>query len=58
LADFAWYGFVIAAIWGGRRLLTPGIYRIIMGVLAAALLYIGARFILQPCGVMLPWLPF
>ena len=58
LADIAWYGFVIAAVSRGKSLLTPRVYRIIMGVLAGALLYIGARFILQPFDIHLPWLPF
>lgn len=58
LADIAWYAFVIAAVWRGKALLTPGVYRVIMAVLAAALLYIGLRFILQPFGIHLPWLRF
>lgn len=58
LADLAWYSFVIAAASRGKDLLTPRVYRSIMGVLAAFLLYIGVRFVAQGFGVTLPWLPF
>ena len=47
LADFAWYGFVIVAVSSGRRLLTPRVYRIVIGVLATFLLVLGTRFILD-----------
>lgn len=58
LADITWYAFVITAVARGKGLLTPTVYRVIMGVLAAALLYIGVRFMLQPTPMHLPWLPF
>jgi len=58
LADVSWYAFVIAVVHRGRSLLNPRIYCTIMGVLGAALLYMGARFIGQGFGVELPWLPF
>ncbi|PKQ10273.1 MAG: lysine transporter LysE [Actinobacteria bacterium HGW-Actinobacteria-9] len=47
LADVAWYGFVILAVSGGRKLLTPRTYRILVGVLAAFLITLGARFVLE-----------
>lgn len=58
LADVVWYAFVIYAASRGRDLLTPKVYRSIMGVLAAFLLYIGVRFVAQGFGITLPWLPF
>jgi threonine/homoserine/homoserine lactone efflux protein len=45
LADIAWYGFVILAVSRGRGLLSPRVYRVIMGVLAALLLVLGASFL-------------
>lgn len=51
LADVTWYGFVIGAVSKGRDLLTPRIYRIIIGTLAAVLLYLGAAFLLDGFGV-------
>ena len=47
LADVTWYGFVIAATSRGRSLLTPGVYRTIIGACALFLLYLGARFVLD-----------
>lgn len=58
LADVSWYEFVILAIHRGRRLLTPQLYRISMGLLGAALLYMGLRFLGEGLGLHLPWLPF
>lgn len=58
VADVSWYAFVIAAVHGGKGLLSPRVYRVVIGVLAACLLYMGARFAMQPLGVELPWLPF
>ena len=58
LADLSWYGFIIAVVHKGKGLLTPSVYRAIMGVLGGALLYMGARFVGQAIGVELPWLPF
>lgn len=58
IADIAWYGLVISAVSRGRDLLTPRVYRAIMGILACALFYIGVRFIALGFGVDLPWLPF
>lgn len=47
LADVTWYGFVIAATSRGRSLLTPGVYRTMIGACALFLLYLGARFVLE-----------
>jgi threonine/homoserine/homoserine lactone efflux protein len=58
LADISWYAFVITAVAKGKDLLTPLVYRRIMGVLGVALLYIGLRFVGQGVGFELPWLPF
>jgi threonine/homoserine/homoserine lactone efflux protein len=58
LADVSWYVFVIVVVHRGKGLLTPRVYCIIMGVLGAALLYIGLRFVGQGLGFHLPWLPF
>ena len=51
LADILWYGFVIFAVSAGRGLLSNKLYRGIMGVLAAFLLYLGLTFVWQG----LPW---
>ncbi|MDA3937005.1 MAG: LysE family transporter [Actinomycetota bacterium] len=45
LADFAWYGFVIAAVHGGRHLLSDRIYRTVIGLCATFLLYLAVRFL-------------
>ena len=45
LADVAWYSFVIFAVSRGRGLLSPRVYRIVMGVLAGFLVILGARFL-------------
>ena len=45
LADITWYAFVIGATAKGRDLLSPMVYRSIIGVLASALLLLGGRFI-------------
>lgn len=58
LADVSWYSFVIFVVHKGKGLLTPRVYRVIMGVLGGLLLYIGARFIGEGIGIHLPWLPF
>lgn len=58
IADVSWYAFVIYGVNRGRDLLTPTVYRAIIGTLAVFLLYMGARFGLEPFGVHLPWLPF
>ena len=47
LADIAWYGAVILAVSSGRRLLTDRVYRLIIGVCASFLLYLGVRFIID-----------
>ncbi len=52
LADVTWYGFVIFGVSAGRGLLSDKVYRGIMGVLAAFLLYLGLVFVLEG----LPWL--
>jgi threonine/homoserine/homoserine lactone efflux protein len=58
LADVSWYAFVIVVVHRGKGLLTPRVYCVIMGVLGAALLYIGARFVGEGFGLHLPWLSF
>lgn len=50
-ADIAWYGFVIGAVAKGRHLLSARVYRVIMGSLAAFLLYLGIAFLLDGLGV-------
>lgn len=52
LADVAWYGLVIIATARGRRLLADRPYRIIIGLCALFLLYLGARFALDGIGVL------
>ena len=52
LADVAWYGFVIAATARGRSLLTPTVYRTVIGACAVFLLYLGARFILEGLAIL------
>jgi threonine/homoserine/homoserine lactone efflux protein len=52
LADLAWYGFVIAATARGRHLLGDKPYRWLIGVCAAFLLYLGARFALAGLGLL------
>ncbi|MRR11056.1 lysine transporter LysE, partial [bacterium] len=47
LADLAWYAFVILAVSKGRHLLSPTVYRTIIGALAVFLLVLGARFVLE-----------
>lgn len=58
LADVSWYVFVIVVVHRGKGLLTPRVYCVIMGVLGAALLYIGLRFVAEGFGLHLPWLSF
>lgn len=58
LADWSWYALVIAAASRGKELLTPVLYRSIMGTLALFLIYIGVRFAASGVGVEIPWLPF
>ncbi len=50
LADIAWYGFVIFAVSAGRGLLSNRVYRVIIGVLATFLLYLGVTFVLEGLG--------
>ncbi len=50
LADITWYSFVIFAVSRGRGLLSPRVYRIIMGVLAVVLVVLGARFVVSGIG--------
>ena len=58
LADVAWYLTVITAVHTGRGLLRAKVYGVVMGLLGAALLYMGARFVGEAFGVHLPWLSF
>jgi threonine/homoserine/homoserine lactone efflux protein len=46
LADVAWYSVVVFTVAAGRHLLSDHIYRVVMGVLACFLLYLGATFII------------
>lgn len=50
LADIVWYGFVIAAVSRGRELLSPRVYRGVIGTLAVFLIVLGVRFILNGIG--------
>ena len=52
LGDAAWYGFVIAAVSRGERLLSDRPYRVIIGACALFLLYLGARFALDGVGLL------
>ncbi|MDZ4167826.1 MAG: LysE family transporter [Coriobacteriia bacterium] len=52
LADVSWYGLVIFATHRGRTLLADRPYRVIIGVCALALLYLGARFALDGIGAL------
>ncbi|HSQ21525.1 MAG TPA: LysE family transporter [Coriobacteriia bacterium] len=52
LADIAWYGFVITAVSRGRGLLAERPYRVVIGVCAAFLLYLGARFFIDGVGML------
>lgn len=52
LADIVWYGIVIGAISKGRGLLADRPYRIVIGVCAVFLLYLGGRFLLDGAGVL------
>jgi len=58
LADVSWYVFVIVVVHRGKKLLTPRVYCVVMGLLGAVLLYMGLRFLGEAVGLHLPWLPF
>lgn len=45
LADITWYGIVILAVSAGRHLLSGRVYRVVMGVLASALVALGVSFL-------------
>jgi len=47
LADIAWYTFVIFAVAKGRNLLSPRVYRVIIGALASFLLVLGLKFLVE-----------
>jgi threonine/homoserine/homoserine lactone efflux protein len=47
LADLAWYALVIVAVHSGRRFLSDRLYRWVIGVCAAFLLYLGVRFVID-----------
>jgi len=47
LADITWYTFVILAVAKGRELLSPTVYRGIIGALASFLIVLGMRFLLE-----------
>lgn len=44
-ADFAWYGAVIVAVSGGRRLITPRVYGWVLGALATAVFGLGLYYL-------------
>ncbi|MQL53248.1 hypothetical protein GFC01_13470, partial [Desulfofundulus thermobenzoicus] len=45
LSDLAWYGLVAAAVAGGRRFLTPVLYRGILVACGFFLIFLGGSFI-------------
>lgn len=45
LADLVWYAAVIGAVSSGKHLLSPRIYRVVIGGLAVFLLYLGVTFV-------------
>ena len=47
LADLAWYTFVSALIWKGKKLLNDTAYRIIIGICAVILLAFGIFFLIK-----------
>jgi threonine/homoserine/homoserine lactone efflux protein len=51
LGDAAWYGLVAQTVHGGRRFLSPPVYRSVMGVCASLLLVLGALFLLRGVGL-------
>lgn len=53
LADLSWYAFVIIAVSKGRDLLSPRVYRIIIGTLATFLVLLGGRFLLEGLGKLM-----
>lgn len=47
LADVTWYAFVILAVSKGRHLLSPRVYRLIIGGLSVFLILLGIRFLAE-----------
>ena len=47
LADVVWYGLVIFAVSSGRHLISDRAYRVVMGVCATFLLYLGVSFLIE-----------
>jgi len=47
LADITWYAFVILAVSKGRHLLSPKVYRTIIGGLSVFLIVLGLRFLFE-----------
>jgi threonine/homoserine/homoserine lactone efflux protein len=45
LSDLAWYSLVAGAVAGGRRFLTPAVYRGILVCCGAFLIFLGGSFI-------------
>lgn len=45
LADLVWYSLISAAVAGGRRFLTPGVYRGILMMCGVFLVFLGGYFI-------------
>ncbi|HJW89310.1 MAG TPA: LysE family transporter, partial [Anaerolineales bacterium] len=46
-ADFAWDTFLSTAVASGRRWMTPGVYRGLIGLCGAFLVYFGVVFLMQ-----------
>jgi threonine/homoserine/homoserine lactone efflux protein len=46
LADFAWYALIIAAVAKGRHLFSDRVYRAVIGVCAAFLVFLGIGYVL------------
>jgi len=52
LADLTWYAFVIIAVSKGRHLLSPTVYRVIIGALALFLVFLGVKFLAEGIQVL------
>lgn len=53
LADLGWYSLVSAAVAGGRQFLSDQVFRWILRLCGAALIFIAARFFLDAANVFL-----
>ncbi|MDP2232617.1 MAG: LysE family transporter, partial [Actinomycetota bacterium] len=52
LADLTWYAFEIIAVSKGRHLLSPTVYRVIIGTLALFLVFLGVKFLAEGIQVL------